>query len=158
MVDLLRRFSGALPVGSAMLLLAACGSSSTPTSATSAVQTSAAAVATSGADPSVLVSGVVVDSAGRPVAHANVECMGTGVTCVRPLTQIIEQDGPDDGVFTRADGSYAMVVTAPTADPVALNAHAPKYELQMQQARFPEAGCTADRCSVTVNFRLGEQE
>jgi len=157
MLDLLR-FGGALPVGSAMLLLAACGSSSTPTAASSAVQTSAAAVATSGADPSVLVSGVVTDSAGRPVAHANVECMGTNVTCVAPRTQLIEQDGPDDGVFTRADGSYAMVLSAPTADPVALNAHALKYELQMQQLRFPDAGCTADRCSVSLNFTLADQE
>jgi len=157
MVHLLRRFAWALPVGSAMLMLAACGNSSTPTSA-SAVQTSAATVATSASDPSVLVSGVVVDSANRPVAHANVECMGTNVTCVRPLTQIISQDGPDDGVFTAANGSYAMVLTAPSANPVSLNAHALKYELQMQQVSFPDPGCTFDRCAVTVNFRLANQE
>ncbi len=159
MVHLLRRSAGALAPGSLMLLLAACGGSSTPTSATTVVQAATAATATSAKDPSVLVSGMVVDPAGRPVAGANVECMGTNVTCVLPGTQVIAQDGPDDGVFTAKDGTYSMLLTAPSAAPVTLNAHAFKYELQVQQLRFPDPGCSADqaRCAVTVNFRLVDQ-
>ncbi len=160
MVHLLRRFAVALPIGAAVLMLAACGSSSTPTSASTAAQTTTAATAMSAKDPSVLVRGVVVDPAGRPVAGANVECMGNNVTCVPPGTQVIAQDGPDDGVFTGTDGTYAMVLTALSSGPVMLNAHALKYELQMQQLRFPDANCSADqaRCAVTLNFRLVAQQ
>ncbi len=160
MGDLLRRFAGALPLGSAMLMLAACGSSSTPTSATAVASTATAGSTSATAqDPSVLVSGVVVDSGNRPVANANVECMGTNVACVPPGTQVITQDGPDPGVFTGPDGRYSMVVTALSSGPILVNAHALKFELQMQQLSFPDAGCSADqaRCALTLNFQLVDQ-
>ncbi|MFN8090793.1 MAG: hypothetical protein U0599_00900 [Vicinamibacteria bacterium] len=108
MSAVLDRLGRAMPVAAAMVFAAACGggSAASPTATTQA----ASAIAESSPTYSILVVGTVTDSSSRPVAGAQVECMG-GVTCKSSNAQVIEQDGPDDGVKTNAAGTYSMVVS-----------------------------------------------
>jgi hypothetical protein len=104
---------------------------------------------------------VVVDSSNRPVARANVECMGSNVVCMGPRSEVSAEDGPDHGVKTRGDGSYELVVVASgsTAGGILLNANAKGFQIEWRQVTIPDAACTFGqaRCAITLNFTLTPQ-
>jgi hypothetical protein len=160
MGTVLRRLGQTLSVGSAILILAACGGTATPTSAGAVATRSTATAAEAEPTSSVLLSGVVVDSSNRPVAQANVECLGANVACMGPETDVSAQDGPDQGVKTSADGSYRIVVVAKGITPsgILLNANARGFQIEWRQISF-DAGCTSDqaRCAMTLDFTLTAQ-
>jgi hypothetical protein len=155
------RVGQALSVGSMALMLAACGGSSMPTAADPAAAAKTTTVAEAAPTASMLVSGVVVDSSGHPVAGADIECMGTNLSCADPKLEVIAQDGPDQSVKTRADGTYQvrMVVSGSAAGPFLMSAHAAGYEVDWRQVSFPDPACGSDQpgCAVTANFTLTPQ-
>jgi hypothetical protein len=155
-MKVVRRLGWTLPAALTALALGACGSNTaSPTNATGTVAT---AVAEQAPASSITVQGTVVDSSGRPMA-AQVECMGD-VQCVATGSQVIQQDGPDDGVKTNAAGGYAMVVRRTGAsDRFLMNATARGYELMIREVAFADPTCTSDRsdCTLTVNFTLAPQ-
>jgi hypothetical protein len=150
------RLGWTLPAAVTALALAACSSNTaSPTGATAAAATAAAEQLPAA---SMIVQGTVVDAAGRPMA-AQVECMGD-VQCVAFGSQVIQQDGPDDGVKTNAAGGYVMVVRRTgTSDRFLMNATAKSYEMMIRDVAFADPSCTADRsdCVVNVNFTLAPQ-
>jgi hypothetical protein len=160
-MDTVLRFGQASLVGSAMLILAACGGGSTPTAAGPVAETKTTTFTAAEPTSSVLVSGVVVDSSNRPVAGAEVECVGGNVSCTGSRTDVSAEDGPDFGVKTHADGSYQLVVVASGGSEggFLLNASAGGYQVEWQRLSVPDAACTSDqaRCAITQNFTLTEQ-
>jgi hypothetical protein len=144
------RLERTLPVLSAALLLAACSSTPSPTTADSSVP--AAASQTPAA--SALIRGWVLDSSNRPLANANVEC-ASNAQC-RRFGDVSAQDGPDDGVRTDAHGYYALVVTPMAGSRFLLNASARGYGIVWHTIDVPDATCSWDqaRCALTQNFTL----
>jgi hypothetical protein len=142
----------ALPAGSAMLVLAACGSSSVPTAPAAAVTTAVAKEAAPTA--SATVRGQVVDLANRPLANANVEC-SSNAQCTL-AGEVIAQDGPDQGVKTNANGFYQMRVSRSGGGAFLLNASARGFGIVWHEVQLPDPTCTWDQpgCAVTVNFTL----
>jgi hypothetical protein len=155
MSAVLGRLGRVAPAAAAVLLVAACsgGPSASPTASSVPAPS---AIAEAQPTASILVEGVVTDSAHRPVANAEVECNG-GVTCAPAHAQVIEQDGPDDGVKTNAEGRYTMVARGGGA--FLMNASKRGYDATIREVAFPDASCSSDRagCSVTVNFALADQ-
>jgi hypothetical protein len=153
----LGRLATAMPAAAVVVLAAACGGGQ---AASPTATTAATVIAEAAPTYSVLVQGTVTDSHNRPLAGAEVECMGN-VTCGSPNAQVIEQDGPDSGVQTNAAGAYALLVrSSGSGGHFLMNALKKGYEYRVQEAAFPDATCTADRagCTVTLNFTLGESE
>jgi len=139
----------------AFLIVAACGGSA-PSSPSAATVPAPAAIAETQPTASILVEGQVTDAARRPVANAEVECMG-GVTCTPAHAQVIEQDGPDDGVRTNEEGRYTLLVRG--SGGFLMNASKKGYDADIHSVAFPDETCTSDRagCSVTVNFTLPDK-
>ena len=152
MRTLLRGLGRTLPAGSAMLMLAACGSTPAPTAANVAAATTA--TGTQVVSSSVVVRGLVVDPANRPLANANVECM-SNAQCTSP-GDVSAQDGPDHGVTTNANGFYQLIVTPSGGVRFLVDASARGYGIQWQDVRLPDPACTWDqpKCAITVNFTL----
>ncbi len=155
----LRRLSLTLPAGAAALLLAACSSSTPMPSAAdppAASTTSVASTAGSTQQPtaSALLRGLVVDSANRPVANANVEC-ASNAQC-RRFADVSVQDGPDDGVKTNAEGRYEMIVSPQADGAFLLDASAFGFGIVWRTVALPSPACSWDqaRCALTVNFTL----
>jgi hypothetical protein len=154
MRTVLRRLGQTLPAAAAMLTFVACGST-TPTAATAAA-TTVQPLASSSAPSSITVQGTVVDSANRPLSNIEVECMGD-VQCAPFGTQVSEQDGPDHGVKTNADGAYLIVAThAGSGGTFLMGASGLGYEVQFRNVAFPASACSSDQagCAVSVNFAL----
>jgi hypothetical protein len=146
-----------LPAASAMLILAACGSTTSGPTAASGAGTTSATAATE--QSPVIVSGYVTDSAGRPLANANLECMGS-VQC-RALSDVTaQQQDNDHTVITNADGFYMLMATDGSADgdgQFLLNANARGYDVGVKSVRFADRVCTQGPggCGISgVNFRL----
>jgi protocatechuate 3,4-dioxygenase beta subunit len=159
---MLRRLVRTLPAGSAMLILAACGSTSTPTSPAEAVAaTKAAETPTAGAAgpaTSMTVRGTVVDSSNRLLANATIECLGD-VVCAGPYRQVSAEGHGHQVTKTGADGSYEIVATSPSGSATGwllMNANGRGYQVEWRQVEWPDPACTSDqaRCAVTVNFSL----
>lgn len=149
------RLGWTLPALTALALAACSSNTASPTGATA---TAASAAAEQVPASSILVQGTVVDSAGHPMA-AQVECMGD-VQCVAAGSQVIQQDGPDDGVKTNAAGAYTLLVRRTgSSDRFMMNATARSYEMMIREVAYPDATCTSDRsdCVVTINFTLAPQ-
>lgn len=156
-MSMVGRLGWTLPAALTALALAACSNTAAPTAAT--VPTAATATAEQAPASSILLQGTVVDSSNRPMANAEVECMG-GVECVPFGAQVIAQDGPDLGIKTNAAGAYVMVAKRTGAsDRFLMNATAKGYELMIREVAFSDPTCTSDRsdCTVTVNFTLAPQ-
>jgi hypothetical protein len=157
MSTVLGRLGRTLPAAVAAVVLGACSNAASPTATTPA--TVATANAEQQPTASIIVQGTVVDSSNRPLAGAEVECMGS-VQCVAFGAQVIQEDGPDDGVKTNAAGGYVMVVRRTGAsDRFLMNATAKGYELMIREVAFADPTCSSDRagCSVTMNFTLAPQ-
>ncbi len=158
----LLRLGPALPAGAAMLILVACGSTSTPTAPAEAVPAmkaaAPAAAATAAVTASVTVRGSVVDSSNRPLPNIIIECLGD-VACTRPEYQPSAQGHEHRVETTDAKGSYELVATSQsgsTASAFSMNANGPTYLVAWRQVEWPDPACTSDqaRCTVTVNFTL----
>ncbi len=182
MRTVLRRLGQTLPAGSAILMLAGCGSTASPTAPAG---TSATATQQS-SSPSIMVRAFVVDSAtNQPLANVNIECMGS-IQCILPAEAIpttqqrvavpqrltaqqgarakpvTAQQGDTDHVgVTAADGSFQFIAgdldgSASGANGFMVGANARGYAVQWQQVRFPDPGCTSDNpsCAVTLSFAL----
>ena len=145
-----------------MLMLAACGGTSTPTAppesvaakATAPVPDAAAAPATS-----ITVRGTVVDSSSRRLANATIECPGDEVSCTGPYSEVSAEGHGHHATKTDANGSYEIVATSRPGGGTGrflMNANGRGYQVEWQQVAWPDPACTADqaRCAVTVNFRL----
>lgn len=154
----LRGIGRALPAGSVMLLLAACGSTPAPTTAGAVAVTAERADGDTLPMSSAIVRGLVVDSANRPVAGANVEC-SSDAQC-KLFTDVSAQDGIDQGVKTNANGTYVMIVSHAGTSGFLLNASARGFALVWQDVRMPGPSCSWDQpgCSLTVNFTLTSAE
>lgn len=141
----------ALPVGPAMLMLAACGSTTAPTAPAAVTATVAKEAAPSA---SAIVRGQVVDLANRPVANANVECTSDAQCTL--AGDVAAQDGPDQGVKTNANGFYQMRVSRSGGVAFILNASARGFGVVWREVQLPDPTCTWDQpgCAVTVNFTL----
>lgn len=153
----LRRLTRVLPVGSAMLMLVACDSASTPTAPAGAVVATRETAAVAAAPVSVTVRGFVVDSSDRRLANINIECLGNA-TCA-PANAQPSAEGHDHRVgTTNADGSYEVVATSrgDAGSGFMMNANGRGYNVEWHQVAWPDAACTSDqsRCALTVNFRL----
>lgn len=152
----LRRLGQTLPAAAAMLVLVACGST-TPTAATASMApTTVQPLASSSVPSSITVQGTVLDSENRPLSNIEVECMGD-VQCAPFGTQVSEQDGPDHGVKTNADGAYLIVATqAGSSGNFQMGASGLGYEVQFRTVAFPASACSSDQagCHVSVNFTL----
>lgn len=150
----------ALPGLSALVLVGACDSTSTPvspSSATGAAATAATAATAVASSASVLIRGTVVDAANRPVGDAYVECP-TEVTCVRP-GQVNAGGHEHRATTTRADGSYEVVAAGMPADGSGvfrMNANRLGYQVEWREVKWPDPACTWDRtgCALTVDFSL----
>jgi hypothetical protein len=156
MRGLLRPVRRTLPFAWAVVVLGACGGTSTPTAtevAAAAKAPSVEAVATS--PTSIAVSGTVFDSANRPVAGANIECPGS-VHC-SPNGEDVGADGHEHRVLqTDANGAYKLVANGQSADSFPMNANGQGYQVAWRQVAWPDASCTWEQahCAVTVNFTL----
>jgi hypothetical protein len=156
MRTVLGRLGQTLPAAMTALMLGACSNTASPTASTATVATAAAEQQPTS---SITLQGTVVDASGRPMANAEVECMGD-VQCVPSSAQVIEQDGPDLGVKTNAAGAYVMVARrSGSSDRFLMNASARGYELMIREVAFRDPTCSSDRadCTVTVNFTLAPQ-
>ncbi len=158
MRTVLRPLGRTLPAMSAVLILAACGSTPSPTAVDGAVRGGGTAVQPPATVATMTIRGVVVDSSNRPLANAGVECMGD-VRCRAAGSQVSAEDGPDDGLKTDSSGSYQLVVTGGSGSVqrgFLMNAHARSYEVAWREVRFPDPGCTSDQagCTVSINFTL----
>lgn len=160
---MLRRLGRALPAGSAILILAACGSTSTPTGPAEGVAaTKPAATATDAAaapPTSITVRGTVVDSSNRRLANATVECPGDDVLCAGPGTQVTAEGHGHQVTTTRADGSYEIVATSRSGGATGrflMNANGRGYQVEWRQIEWPDPACTSEepRCALTVDFTL----
>lgn len=160
MSAVLGRLGRTLPAAVAALTLGACSNSVSPTAAPPPVAPGAVATAAGEEQAaSITVQGRVVDSSSRPLTFAQVECMGD-VQCVPFGSQVIAQDGPDDGVKTNASGAYLMVVRRTGAsNRFLMSATAKGYELRFHEVAFADPTCSSDRagCTVTVDFALPPQ-
>ncbi len=138
--------------GMAALTLAACGSTHAPTAAepVAAAQVQGAA--------SGVVRGLVVDSASRPVAGANVEC-ASNAHC-RRYSDVSTQDGIDEGVKTDAHGFYQLIVTPSGTGGFLLNASARGFGVAWSEVQLPDAACSwsQSNCVTTLNFTLSPSE
>jgi hypothetical protein len=155
----LRRFGRTLTAGSAMVILAACGSTPTPTAPAEAVVAEKATSTGAAAAPvSVTVRGSVVDSSNRQLANITIECLGD-VQCTGPNYQVIAE-GHDHRVGTTdTNGRFEVVATSrsgASASGFLMNANGRGYEVQWRQIEWPDLACSADqaRCALTVNFML----
>jgi len=150
-----RALGRTLPAGSAMLLLAACGTTPAPTASEAVTATKAAEQV---ASASGIVRGFVVDPANRPVANANVEC-ASNAHCTL-FSEVTAQDGADQGVRTNANGFYQMKVSRSGEGGFLLNASARGYGIEWQEVRLPDASCTWDQpgCAIDLNFTLTPAE
>jgi len=159
MQSLLTQFLRALPAGAAMLVLAACGGAPTPTASTEApVVAKAPATEAEAATPaSVTVRGTVLDSSNRPVANANVECLGD-VHCTGTNEELSAEGHEHRAVQTDAHGSYQVVATSQSAggSGFSMNANGQGYQVEWRQVAWPDPGCTSSQphCALTVNFTL----
>ena len=160
---MLRRLGRTLPAGSAILILAACGSASTPTGpaeGVAATKPAAAATDAAAAVPaSITVRGTVVDSSNRRLANATVECPGDDVSCAGPLSQVTAEGHGHRVTTTGADGSYEIVATSRSGGATGrflMNANGRGYQVAWRQVEWPDPACTSDqaRCAITVNFSL----
>ena len=154
MNTVLGRFSRWLPAATALFVLGACSSNTASPTATGV--SAASVVAEQQPTSSITVQGTVTDASNRPIAGAEVECMG-GVQCVPFGAQVIQEDGPDDGVKTNAAGAYTLVVKrAGGSAEFLMNAFAKGYEPSVHPVAFPDPACSSDRagCTVTLSFTL----
>jgi len=160
---MLRRLGRAVPAGSAILILAACGGTSTPTAPAEAVRgTKAAATPTEAASApatSITVRGVVVDSSNRPLANVTVECPGAEVRCAGAYGDVSAEGHEHQVTKTDTNGSFEIVATSRSggaAGSFLMNANGRGYQVEWRQVRWPDPACTSDqaRCSATVNFSL----
>lgn len=158
----LRRLGRALPAGWAMLILAACGTTSTPTTVPEAVSatkpTATTTLAATAAATSVTVRGTVVDSSNRRLANATIECPGD-VLCTGPYGQVSAEGHGHQVTRTDANGSYELVATSLSGGATGsflMNANGHGYQVEWRQVEWPDPACTSDqaRCAVTVDFRL----
>ncbi len=138
-----------LSAGAAMLVLAACSST-----ATSTAPDPAPAAQTQQPSASFTIRGVVVDQANRPVAGANVEC-ASDAQCTL-FTDVSAQDGADQGVKTKADGSYELIVSRSGGGMFLMDASAFGYGIVWQNVQAPDPACIWNKpsCVVTQNFTL----
>jgi hypothetical protein len=149
---MLRRRCGRVLLGGwAVLTLASCGSTPSPTAAADW----GPAMPSIAGSPSSLVGGVVVDAANRPLAGVTIEWTAVAATSATSWGDSRRE------VETSADGAYGMVVGnaggAVNLDGgFLIRASKPGYSSQQVQARLAESACSWNepRCSLTVNFRL----
>ncbi len=150
-----RALGRTLPVGSAMLMLAACGTTPAPTTAeaVTATKTTEQVASASG-----IVRGIVVDPANRPVANANIEC-ASNAQCTL-FSDVSAQDGADQGVRTNANGYYQLKVSRSGEGAFLLNATARGYGIEWREVQLPDPACTWDQpgCAITLNFTLNPAE
>ncbi len=159
MRSVLPRLGRVLAAGSAVLILAACDSTSTPMAPTEATASAKSATAAAAANPvSATVRGSVMDSTNRLLANVNIECLGD-VNCALPDYQV-SADGHQHRVGkTDANGAFEIVATGlpgSSSSGFMMNANGQGYEVQWQQVTWPGPACSSDqpRCIVAVNFRL----
>lgn len=154
---MLLRLGRAMAVGSAMLMLAACGGDTSIPSAPAQEAAIKAAEAAAAATPvSVTVRGSVVDSSNRRMANAAIECLGD-VHCTGPNSDVIEEGHDHRITTTDANGLYHIVATSRSgASGFLMNANARGFEVQWTEVGWPAPACSSDqpRCTVTVNFKL----
>ena len=159
---MLRRLGRTVPAGSAMLILAACGGTSTPTAPAEAVAATKATVTATDAAAapvtSAKVRGTVVDSSDRRLANATVECLGD-VVCAGPYGDVSAEGHGHQVTTTDADGSYEIVATSRSGGargPFLMNANGRGYQVEWRQVEWPDPACTSDqaRCAIIVDFTL----
>jgi hypothetical protein len=152
----------ALAAGSAVLVLAACGSGSTMVTnsdeTTAEAKAATTTVGAAAAPVSATVKGTVVDQSGRKVANANVECLGD-VHCTLPDDQVSAQGHQHRIAQTDANGAFEIVATnlsGNTSSGFMMNVNGLGYEVAWQPVAWPGPACTSDqpRCTVTVSFTL----
>jgi hypothetical protein len=152
-----RRLGAALIAGSAMLVLAACGSdTSVPTAAAQEAAVKAAEAAAAATPVSVTVRGTVFDSSSRHMANAAIECLGD-VQCTGPNADVTAEGHDHRITTTDANGQFHIVATSRAGgNGFLMNANARGYEVAWRDVTWPDAACSADqaRCTVTVNFSL----
>jgi len=159
MLTVMRQLRRALPAGSVMLILAACGGTSTPTApAEEPAATKATAALAAGAPSSVTVRGSVVDSSNRLLANANIECLGD-VQCTGPYAEVSAEGHEHRVATTDANGVYRIVATRQSegaASRFMMNANGRGYQVEWREVEWPDPACTSDqaRCAITVDFRL----
>jgi hypothetical protein len=153
----LRRLGQTLPATMTALLLGACGGSTTsPTAAPAVAAAKTVAAAAETIPSSITIKGTVVDSSNRPLANVEVECMGD-VQCAAFGSQVSQQDGPDNGVRTNADGAYLIVATARSSGArFLMGASGAGYEVTIREVSFPASFCASDQagCTVALDFTL----
>ena len=153
----LRRLGGALTVGSAILMLAACSSdTSVPTAAAQEAAIKAAEAAAAATPVSVTIRGSVVDLSNRHMANAAIECLGD-VQCAGPNSDVIGEGHDHRITTTDANGLFHIVATSRSgASGFLMNANARGYEVAWKDVAWPSSACSSDqpRCTVTVNFKL----
>lgn len=161
MRTIFQRLWRVVPAGSAVLTLAACGGASSPTAPAQPVAATRAAemqVEAAAAPVSVTVRGTVVDSAGRPLANINIECVGDA-HCT-PANYDVSAEGHEHRAGrTDANGSYEVVATSASGGAggaFLMNANGLGYQVGWRQVAWPRPACTSDqaRCALSVNFAL----
>ena len=159
MSSVLPRLGRVLAAGSAVLILAACDSTSTPMAPTEATASAKSATSGAAAAPvSATVRGSVVDSTNRVLANVNIECLGD-VHCTLPDYQVSADGHEHRAGKTDANGAFEIVATSlpgTSSTGFLMNANGQGYEVQWQQVTWPGPACSSDqpRCNLTVNFRL----
>jgi hypothetical protein len=153
---MLRRLGRTLPAGSALLMLTACGDTSTPTAQAQAAAIKAAEAAAAATPVSVTVRGSVVDSSNRQLANATIECLGD-VQCTQPFSDVSAEWHDHRVGTTDATGQFQIVATSRSGGSgFLMNANARGFEVQWQEVAWPHPACSSDQphCAITVNFRL----
>lgn len=159
MRGVVQQVGGTVLAGATVLALVACDSTSAPTSPQEPVVAARAPEQRVVAAPlSVTIRGTVVDTSNRPLARANVECLGD-VQCTGPYGDV-GADGHDHRVSTTdANGTYHIVATSESGDAAIgfmMNANGPGYQVEWRLVQWPGPACTSGHpgCTLTVDFRL----
>jgi hypothetical protein len=157
MRTLLGRTRFVLAVGPAVLLLAACSDTSSPTSSEAVVArvTATSASAAEQGSTSMTIRGIVVDSDNRRLAGITIECLGD-VTCRSGDGDLIAEGHDHRIETTDADGTFEIFADgAPQATGSFLvNANGRGYHVRWLQVQWPSPTCTADRCATDLHFEL----
>jgi hypothetical protein len=153
MQTMVRGFVLALTAGVATLTLVACDKTSTP--ATPSAEATTSATSTGSPTTSITVRGSVVDSENRLLPNMAIECLGD-VIC-EPSGFDVTTAGHQHRVEnTDSNGSFSMVAIghAGSRGSFLVNANGAGYQVGWRQVEWPDASCTSDRCTVTVDFKL----